>query len=105
MKEHAVFLRKDCDMPAHFHPAQQSCAENWMLVEEVEAPLLDRMIRQAGWHFVCVQGYHSRRGIGLSRDEAIQTALVRALKGLRMRFNAAELESVQVSSYPVFHMA
>jgi hypothetical protein len=105
MKERTVFLRKDCDMPAHFDLAQQLYADNWMLVEEIEAPVLDTMIRQAGWHFFCVQGYHSRRGIGLSRDEAIQSALVRALKGLRMRFNAAELESVQVSSYPVFHMA
>jgi len=105
VKRHSVFLRKGCDMPGHFDMAQQPYADNWMLVEEIEAPLFDRMIRQAGWHFVCVQGYHSRRGIGLSRDEAIQSALVRALKGLRMRFNAAELESVQVSSYPVFHIA
>src|SRR3954454_8879189 len=104
VKRHSVFLRKGCDMPVHFDPAQQSCGENWMLVEEIEAPLFDRMIRQAGWHFVCVQGYHSRRGIGLSRDEATRSALARALKGLRMPFNAAELESVKVSSYPAFHV-
>ena len=105
MKRHSVFLRKGCDMPPHFDLAQQPCAENWMLLEEIEAPVFDTMIRHAGWHFVCLQGYYSRSGVGLSRDEAIHQALARALKGLRMRFNAAELESVQVSSYPVFHLA
>lgn len=105
MKRHSVFLRKGCNMPPHFDLAQQPCADGWMLLEEIEAPVLDTMIRHAGWHFVCLQGLYSRSGVGLSRDEAVHQALARALKGLRMSFNAAELESVQVSSYPVFHVA
>ena len=40
-------------MPAHFDLAQQPCAGNWMLVEEIEALVLDPMIRHAGWHFAC----------------------------------------------------
>lgn len=105
MKRHSVFLRKGCDLPPYFDLAQQPCADGWMLVEEIEAPVLDTVIRHAGWHFVCLQGLYSRSGVGLSRDEAVHLALLRALKGLKMRFNAAELESVQVSSYPVFHIA
>jgi len=105
MKRHAVFLRKGCDMPPHFDLAQQPCADGWMLLEEIEAPVLDTMIRHAGWHFVCLQRPYSRSGVGLSRDEAVHQALARALKGLKVNFNAAELESVQVSSYPVFHIA
>ena len=92
-------------MPPHFDLANQPCADNWMLLEEIEAPVLDTMIRHAGWHFVCLQEGCSRSGVGLSRDEAIHQALVRALKGLKIRFNAAELESVHVSSYPAFHVA
>jgi hypothetical protein len=105
VKRHSVFLRKGCDMPAHFDLAQQPCADNWMLLEEIESPVLDTMIRHAGWHFVCFKGPFSRSGVGLSRDGAIHQALARALKGLKMRFNAAELESVEVSSYPFFHIA
>jgi hypothetical protein len=105
MKRHSVFLRKGCDMPPHFDLAQRPCADNWMLLEEIEAPVLDTMIRHAGWHFVCLQGSYSRSGVGLSRDEAVHQALARALRGLKSRFNAAELESVHVSSYPVFHIA
>jgi len=105
MKRHSVFLRKGCDMPPHFDLFQQPCADGWMLLEEIEAPVLDTMIRHAGWHFVCLQGPYSRSGVGLSRDEAVHQALARALRGLKSRFNAAELESVQVSAYPVFHIA
>ena len=106
MKLHSVFLRKGCDMPPHFDLAQQPCGtDNWMLLEEIEASVLDTMIRHAGWHFVCLQGAYSRSGVGLSPEEAIHQALDRALNGLKVRFNAAELESVQVSSYPVFHLA
>jgi len=106
MKRHSVFLRKGCDMPPHFDLAQQPCAEGWMLLEEIEAPVLDTMIRHAGWHFVCLQPPYSRSGVGLSRDEAVHQALARALKNLKMSFNAAELESIQVSSYPPsFHVA
>lgn len=63
------------------------------------------MIRLAGWHFVNLQESNSRSGVGLSRDEAIYEALARALKGLRMHVNAAELEALEVYSYPVFHIA
>ena len=104
MKRHSVFLRKGCDTPSHFDLAQQPCADGWMLLE-IEAPVLDTMIRHAGWHFVCLQAPYSRSGVGLSRDEAVHQALTRALKGLKMSFNAAELESIQVSSYPAFHIA
>jgi len=105
MKRHSVFLRKGCDMPPHFDLAQQPCADGWMLLEEIEAPVLDTMIRHAGWHFVCLQAPYSRSGVGLSRDEAVHQALTRGLKGLKASFNAAELESIQVSNYPAFHIA
>jgi hypothetical protein len=92
-------------MPAHFGLAQRSYAENWMLVEEIDAPVLDTMIRHAGWHFMYLQGFCMRSGVGLTRDNAIHRALGRALKGLSVEFNAAELESVEVSTYPVFKIA
>ena len=92
-------------MPPHFGLAPQPCADNWTLRDDTGSPVLDTMIPQAGWHFVWVRGFYSHSGVGRSRDGAIHRALARVLKGLKMRFNAAELESVQVSSYPFFHIA
>lgn len=100
-----MFLRIGCDMPPHFALDQRPCADNWMLLEGIEAPMFGTMIRLAGWHFVHLHESYSRSGVGLSRDEAIYEALGRALKGLRMHFNAAELESLEVYSYPVFYIA
>ena len=54
---------------------------------------------------MCVQSPYSRTGVGQTREEALHRALNRALKGLANRFNAAELESIQVSRFPLFHVA
>ena len=63
------------------------------------------MIRQAGWHFMWLQEACSRRGIGLTEEAAIRRALFRVLKGVSKRFNAAELDSVQIKQYPGFQIA
>lgn len=47
----------------------------------------------------------SRRGIGLTEEEAIRRALSRALKGVSKRFNAAKLDSLQIRQYPGFLIA
>lgn len=105
MKQHSMFLRIGCDLPSHFALDQLPCADDWMLLEGIEAPKFDTMIRLAGWHFAYAQESYCRTGVGLSRDEALNEALARALKGLRMHVNAAELEALEVYSYPVFHIA
>lgn len=57
-------------MPAHFDLGQHPCADKWMLLEDIEAPVLDTIIRHAGWHFMYLQGSYSRSRIGLTRDIA-----------------------------------
>jgi len=86
-------------------PLREPFGDEWTLVEEITAPVFDTMIRQAGWHFMWMQGSCSRRGFGLTRQEATHRALARALKGLTRRFNAAELDSVRVTKWLGFHIA
>ena len=57
-------------MPAHFGLGQQSMRGELDVVEDIEAPVLDTMIRHAGWHFMYLQGSYSRSRIGLTRDIA-----------------------------------
>jgi hypothetical protein len=75
------------------------------MVEEIPALVFDTMIRQAGWHFMWLQEPCSRRGLGVTEEAAIRRALSRALKGVAKRFNAAELDSVQITQYPGFQIA
>jgi hypothetical protein len=102
---HSVFLRSGCDLPYRFDPHMEPVSDNWNLVREIAAPAFDTMIRQAGWHFMWMVGSHTRRGFAFTREAATHRALSRALKGILRRFNGAELDTVEVTKYPGFHVA
>jgi hypothetical protein len=105
VKLSSVFLRQGCTLPNRFIPHQEAIGDHWTIVEDIAALALDTVIRQAGWHFIWVVGSCARRGIGVTRDNATRRALTRALQGIAGQFNAAELRSVQVATYPGFHIA
>lgn len=105
MKLHSVFLRNGCILPDRFDLSRQPIGKEWSVVEEIPALVFDAMVRQAGWHFMWLQEACSRRGFGLTGEAAFHHALSRALKGVSMRFNAAELDSVQITKYPGFQIA
>jgi hypothetical protein len=86
-------------------PLLETVGGNWNFVQEIAAPVFDTMIRQAGWHFMWMQGSCCRRGFGLTQEEATHRALSRALKGIVRRFNGAELNAVEVRKYPGFQGA
>ena len=105
MNLHSVFLRSECILPDQLDPFRQPIDKEWTIVEEIPALVFDTMIRQAGWHFLWLQGACSRRGFGLTEERAIRRALSLALKGVSNRFNAAELDSLEIAEYPGFHVA
>ena len=102
---HSVFLRKGCVLPGSVELRREKIADNWAVVGELTSIAFDKMIRKAGWHFVFLPGSYSRTAVGQTPEEAIHQALNRALKGLTIRFNAAELELIQVTRFPLFHVA
>ncbi len=105
MRLHSVFLRKGCILPNRLDPLQEPVGDNWAIVEDLAASVFDTMIRQAGWHFMWIQESCARKGFGMSRQDATDRALSHALDGVARRFNAAELDSVQVAKYLGFHVA
>lgn len=105
VKLHSVFLRNGCILPDRIAPCRQPIGEEWSVVEEIPALVFDTMIRRAGWRFMWWHESCSRRGIGLTEEVAVRRALSRALKGVSKRFNAAELDSLQITQYPGFQIA
>ena len=105
MKLHSVFLRSDCILPNRLDTRLQPIGPKWSVVEEIPALVFDTMIRKAGWHFIWLQDACSRRGVGLTEEAAIRRALLSALKGVSKQFNAAELDSLQITEYPGFQIA
>ncbi|MFZ3342831.1 MAG: hypothetical protein WA213_18250, partial [Terriglobales bacterium] len=100
-----VFLRRECVLPDRLDLCLQPVDETWSVVEQIPALVFDTMIRRAGWHFMWLQDSRSRRGIGFTEEAAIRRALSLALKGVAKRFNAAELDSLQITEYPGFQIA
>jgi hypothetical protein len=105
MKLSAMFLRTDCILPEGMELTQRRFGEKWMSVENATSATLDVRIRNAGWHFMCLQTAYSRRGIGRTAESATTKAMTLALKQTEGRFNAAELGLVKITRYPGFHIA
>jgi hypothetical protein len=105
MKLSAIFLRTGCILPHGMELIQKRFDEKWMSVENATAAALDVRVRNAGWHFMCLQTAHSRVGIGRTAESATSKAMALALKKTDVRFNAAELGLVKVTRYPGFHVA
>jgi hypothetical protein len=105
VKLHSVFLRDDCTLPSCVNPLRNDVGEHWTYVQDISSPVFDIMIRQAGWHYIWMLGCCSRRGCARTQEAATENALGRALKAIAGHSNAAELDSVQITSFAWFHIA
>jgi hypothetical protein len=105
VKLSAMFLRTGCILPDGMDLVQTRFDEKWMSVENATAATLDARVRNAGWHFMCLQTAHSRLGIGRTAESATSKAMALALNQTEGRFNAAELGLVKVTKCLGFHVA
>jgi hypothetical protein len=105
VKVNAMFLRTGCILPDGMGLIQTRFGEKWMSVENATAATLDARVRNAGWHFICLQTAHSRLGIGRTAESATSRAMALVLNQTEGRFNAAELSLVKVTRYLGFHVA
>jgi hypothetical protein len=105
MKPYSVFLRTECTLPDGIDLVQEQFGEKWMSVADMKAAALDVIIRNAGWHFMWLDGPCSRLSAGRTAESAVGKAIVRALNQVKSRFNAAELDSINVRKYLGFVVA
>lgn len=105
MKISTIFLRDGCILPSQFTLRQKPFSEGWTEALGTLATELDASIRGAGWHFMWLADSYSSRALGRTEETAIHRALSGTLLAVRERFNAAELDSVLVTSYAGFHIA
>lgn len=92
-------------LPSEFALRQKPFSKGWAEAIETVATELDAAIRHAGWHFMWLADSYSSRSFGRSAESAIHRALARTLPTVRGRFNAAELDSLQVTSFAGLHVA
>jgi hypothetical protein len=100
-----MLLRGRVELPDNLKLATEEFREGWNVVRSGGARRLDREIRRRGWHFIRIAEGSIRSGVGQTSQEAIAGALKLALRCLDKRFNAAEVEHIELKMYPWFFLA
>ena len=100
-----MFLRAECVLPDGLNLVQEQFCTTWMSIEDMESTVLDEKVRAAGWHFMWLSDASSSSAVGATATSAINKAISGALKRIQGRFNAAELDSINISKYPGFQVA
>ena len=86
-------------MPDGLDVKQKPFDDAWMSVEDAAPAQLDVAVRNLGWHFMWMALACSRFGLGRTDEYAARNAIGRALSQTEAKYNAAELELVQISRY------
>jgi hypothetical protein len=103
--ELTMLLRGRVELADNLKLATEEFREGWNFVRSGGARRLDREIRRRGWHFIRIAEGSIRSGVGQTSQEAIAGALKLALRCLSKRFNAAEVEHIELKMYPWFFLA
>jgi hypothetical protein len=103
--ELTMLLRGHIELPDNLKLATEEFREGWNIVRSGAARRLDREIRRRGWRSIRVAEGTLRSGVGQTSQEAIAGALKLALRCLSERFNAAEVEHIELKIYPWFFLA
>jgi hypothetical protein len=100
------------DVPAHgMHAAGRDRSETTAVLRKVDvcgrydSLCSGSKIRNARWHFIWFQDAYFRFAAGRTAESAISKAINFALHQVKERFNAAELDSINVREYPGFQGA
>jgi|SRR5579862_453118 len=103
--ELTMLLRGRVDLPDNLSLVTEEFQEGWSFVQSGDTHWLDKEIRRRGWHFMWIGEGSIRGGVGQTSQEAIAGALKLALRRVSERFNAAEVESIELKKYPWFVLA
>jgi hypothetical protein len=103
--ELTMLVRERIELPDNLKLVTEEFREGWNFVVSGDAPWLDKEIRTRGWHFIWIAERMLRSGVGKTSQEAIAGALKLALRRVSERFNAAEVEYIELTKYPWFVLA
>ncbi len=103
--ELTMLLRGQIELPNSLKLTTEEFREGWKIVRSGGARRLDREVRRRGWRSIRIDEGSLRSGVGQTSQEAIAGALKLALRCLSDRFNAAEVEHIELKIYPWFFLA
>jgi hypothetical protein len=103
--ESNVLLRVRAELPTGFKVATETFREGWCRMRTGGIVRLKRKVQARGWNFLKISDGALRSGVGDTSQEAIANALSQALEMVDAKFNAVEVERVELTQYPWFFLA
>src|SRR5580698_1308864 len=103
--EHTVLSRVTAELPNGLRIVTEVFQEGWNIIRSGDVHRLDKAIRGCGWHFVWIAEPSQRGGVGQTEQAAIASALKLALRRVSPKFNAANIDSIEITRYPWFFIA
>jgi len=103
--EAKMLLRARLNLPDGLKLATEEFHEGWNFVRTGNAVRLKKKIHARGWNFIKIGDGSLRSGVGETSQEAIAAALKLALRRVSARFNAVEVEHIELTRYPWFFLA
>jgi hypothetical protein len=100
-----VLLRRRVALPKGLKFVTKEFRDGWSFVQSVDARHLEMKIQTRGWNFIRIADAPLRSGVGDTSQEAIASALKLTLRHVSERFNAAEVEHIELTQYPWFFLA
>jgi hypothetical protein len=105
LAELTLFVREGAELPNALKLLTEEFREGWNLVRSGDAHCLNRKMRRCRWHLLRIDEGVLRSGVGEESQDAIAGALRLALRHVSARFNAAEVEHIELKQYPWFFIA
>jgi hypothetical protein len=103
--ESNVLLRVRAELPTGFKVATEAFRDGWGRMRTGGIVRLKRKIQARDWNFLKIPDGALRSGVGDTSQEAIASALSQALQMVDSKFNAVEVERVELTQYPWFFLA
>jgi hypothetical protein len=103
--ESNMLLRTCVELPVGLKLGIEEFREGWGLVRKSTEQQLQRKSRRHGWSLVKGAAGLQGNGVGDTSQLAIASALKLALRNANKRYDAAEVEHIELTQYPWFFLA
>jgi hypothetical protein len=102
--EQSILLREMIELPDAMKLTTEEFGEGWNLIRPTNARQLDKQITACGWSQINIADRLQHCGVGSTTQEALANALRLSLRHVGEFFNAAEVEKIELTQYPWFHL-
>lgn len=103
--ELTVLTRVTAELPNGLSIETEDFQEGWSFVRSGNVHRLDKAIRGCGWHFILIAEPSQRGGVGQTEQAAIASGLKLVLRRVSPRFNAVNIDRIEITQYPWFFIA